>query len=200
MRVFLIRHGQSEANAKGFVSGDRETPLSKLGLEQAKEVGQKLKDRKFAAIYSSTLSRAFNTAEEIQKCVENPVSLKRLDSLRERDFGHWEGVTLEEIGRRYPEEMREYIAHGLNMNIPGGESVGALYNRVVPAYQSILAEHDDGEDTEICIVAHGCVLQTLFSYIMHGDSENLSKYAIKNARVNMVEYKHGRAELCMFNA
>lgn len=68
MKIYLVRHGESEANAKGIHQGQKiDTSLSKNGLEQAKKIAERLKDEDFEIIYSSDLKRAYETAKEIAK-------------------------------------------------------------------------------------------------------------------------------------
>lgn len=68
MKIYLVRHGESIANAKGIHQGQKiDTSLSKKGLEQAKKIAERLKDENFETIYSSDLKRAYETAKEIAK-------------------------------------------------------------------------------------------------------------------------------------
>ncbi|MAG39352.1 hypothetical protein CMI41_00070 [Candidatus Pacearchaeota archaeon] len=68
MKIYLVRHGESKANAKGIHQGQKiDTSLSKKGLEQAKKIAERLKDKTFEIIYSSDLKRAYETAKEISK-------------------------------------------------------------------------------------------------------------------------------------
>lgn len=68
MKLFIVRHGESKANAKGIHQGQKiDTSLSKKGLEQAKKIAERLKDENFEIIYSSDLKRAYETAKEISK-------------------------------------------------------------------------------------------------------------------------------------
>ena len=68
MKIYLVRHGESIANAKGIHQGQKiDTSLSKKGLEQAKKIAERLKDENFEIIYSSDLKRAYETAKEIVK-------------------------------------------------------------------------------------------------------------------------------------
>ena len=68
MKIYLVRHGESIANAKGIHQGQKiDTSLNKKGLEQAKKIAERLKDENFEIIYSSDLKRAYETAREIAK-------------------------------------------------------------------------------------------------------------------------------------
>jgi len=68
MKIYLVRHGESIANAKGIHQGQKiDTSLSKKGLEQAQKIAERLKDEDFEIIYSSDLKRAYETAKEIAK-------------------------------------------------------------------------------------------------------------------------------------
>ena len=102
IKVFLIRHGETEDSNSRRYKGTIDVPLSQNGIEQAKRVGEYLfKNEKLHAVYCSGLSRAVRTAEEIAA----PFGLapQISEGLRERDFGEWEGMTFDEIKDKWPD-------------------------------------------------------------------------------------------------
>ena len=95
-KIYLIRHGQDEDNARGILNGHRNKPLTKLGISQAKDAGDKLKNKKIEVIVSSPLRRAKQTAAIIAMAI----GIKRVyleDNLRERDFGVLTGKLVKDI-------------------------------------------------------------------------------------------------------
>lgn len=98
LNIYLVRHGQDKDNEIGILNGHRDMPLTEIGLGQAKELSQKIKDAgiRFDKVYSSPLQRAYTTAETITETVgwEKP---EKLDILIERDFGTMTGKPIKDI-------------------------------------------------------------------------------------------------------
>jgi broad specificity phosphatase PhoE len=95
-KIYLIRHGQDEDNAKGILNGHRNKPLTKLGIRQAKKAAEKLKYKKIEVIVSSPLRRAKQTAGIIAKLLGIKKVYLEAD-LREREFGILTGKSVKEI-------------------------------------------------------------------------------------------------------
>ena len=100
--VLLIRHGQSEGNAAGRFGGHTDTPLSFRGRQQAERTARALASEEFAAIYSSDLPRAVETAMPLVKLTG--AQLITSDAFRERSVGVMEGLTFEEAAAEHPEQ------------------------------------------------------------------------------------------------
>lgn len=185
MKVYLIRHGQSEANVKRMLAGCLDAQLTKTGKRQAAEVAKKLQGVRLDAIYSSDLQRAHQTALSIAEGRDIDVTIRA--GLRERNFGEWEGRTFEDIQREEPDAWARFL-DPMEDHIPGAESRTALHQRVVKEYQDILSAYDPDADVNICIVAHACVLMTLMSEIVYGNQSGYFRFEIQNSKVNMLEY------------
>ena len=73
LKIYLARHGQDEDNSKGLLNGQRDTPLTSLGLEQARELATKIKEAgiTFNKVYSSPLMRAYMTAQTITDLISS---------------------------------------------------------------------------------------------------------------------------------
>jgi len=98
VEIFIARHGQNQDNAQGILNGHRDMPLTDLGKEQARELGEAIKSAalQFDAVYSSPLARAFETAEIISQVAGTPRPLV-YDQLIERDFGVLTGEPADKI-------------------------------------------------------------------------------------------------------
>lgn len=198
MKVYFIRHGQTVANERREMSGSKDVPLTALGLSQAKEASEKLKDISFQAIYASDLQRAHNTAREIAAGRNQEIEL--VPGLRERDFGVWEGMTFDQIKVEFPEEWQRFIDTGVEHSIPESENHAEFFSRVVGAYESVVGKHSLDSDDIICIVAHAGVLMCLFSYLTYGDNSGYFKYDFGNSKINMIEYVMGYPIIKALNA
>ncbi len=87
--IYMVRHGKTEWNEKGIIQGHSDSPLTKEGKEQAKELAQRFKNIKFDYVFSSDLGRSMQTAEIINE--EHKLSIKATELLRERTYGEVEG-------------------------------------------------------------------------------------------------------------
>src|SRR5215218_4349679 len=99
--ILLIRHGGTEWNKQGRMQGQRDSPLTPLGLQQARQLARRLRDVPHAALYSSDLGRAYETARRIADETKDEIVCDR--GLRERCFGIFEGLTNAEIKVRHPD-------------------------------------------------------------------------------------------------
>ena len=153
--IYLVRHGQTEANQTGVFQGHADVPLDPAGLEQARLAGERLRRVPFDAILSSDLSRAAVTACAIAG--ERPVLLRK--ELREWDLGHWVGLTFAQVAERFPEEYRNFKDGGSEGAIEGGES-RVQFNARAARVLRALADEFAGK-TILC-VTHGGVLKAMF--------------------------------------
>ncbi|MEW6406270.1 MAG: histidine phosphatase family protein, partial [Chloroflexota bacterium] len=156
---WLVRHGQTDWNVQGRWQGHADPPLNALGVKQTQILGEGLAHVKFDAIFSSDLDRAYETA----CAVGNRQGLEvRIEArLREINLGEWEGVTQDEIKRRYPAEWRDRQLNPLEARAPGGESVLELAERVIPAAASISRLYPNGL---VLLVSHGLALAVLICH------------------------------------
>jgi broad specificity phosphatase PhoE len=156
LRLYLARHGQTDWNVEGRMQGGTDTPLNATGRQQAGALKDHLKDVRFDAVYSSTLSRSRETAE----IVRGRVPLTSLAGLSERRFGKFEGL-LSNAPDTGPEfQRRRWDPQDA---LDGGESWAAFTDRVGSAIQVIRTKHASGA---ILVVGHGgtnqAILQILF--------------------------------------
>lgn len=198
MNIYLVRHGESVANVERYISGKTDVALTEKGVQQAREVAERLTDIKFTAVYSSNLRRAMDTAREIIK--DRDLQLVTFKELQERDFGDWEGLTFRQIEAVFPDAWDAFVKRGYNAEVPGGEKIEDFFERVRRIFSHITEQHQAEPDENICIVVHGCVLMALFSYFSHGDLSGYNKYSFENARVNMVQYSGDYSIIRKLNA
>ncbi len=168
-RILLVRHGQTDWNINRRFMGYQDIPLNAAGLQQAAALAQRLarllEDDPPLAIYSSDLSRAWQTAQVIQQALlaarpGEPLPLVAEPRLREMNFGQWEGFTYNELLSSQAEALQAWNADLLNVAPPDGESMGRVAERVLAVYQETLTAHPDAT---VMIVAHGGPLQVLLA-------------------------------------
>ena len=181
-RLLLVRHGKTEWNETGRYQGCSDTCLSSTGREEAEAVRQRLAAEKIDVIYCSDLERAVQTAKTIAS--GRDVKLVTCKELREIDFGEFEGLTFDEVGRRYPDNDW-WTARDAAQKLPQGESVGQLAARVDQFTATCLRKHTDEET--ILIVAHGGSLRTLICRLLGLGLEHWWQIGIDSASLTIME-------------
>lgn len=154
-KVFLVRHGATDWNMEKRAQGHADIDLNEEGRKQAAAVATELTHEKLAAVYSSDLKRAFDTASAIAAPHGLEVIVDK--DLREIDQGDWEGLTTDEIKRKWPDlwgPNRHYNAR------PGGESPQQVKERSLAALARAVAAHP-GDDETIAVVSHGGTIRWL---------------------------------------
>jgi len=157
--LLLIRHGETAWNAESRIQGQLDVPLSNTGIWQAGRLAQRLVPERIDAIFASDLARAWLTAQPIgQSRQVEPVADERL---RERHFGIFEGHTLDEIAKDWPEEFAAWRERDPAWTIPGGESATEFIARVLASLEEI-AERHAGQT--VAVVAHGGCLDVAYRH------------------------------------
>ena len=153
--LVLIRHGQSTANASGVWQGRLEFPLSEEGRRQARLAGRALAGESLDGLYSSPLSRAFETAEIISRESGFPGDVITVEGLMERRGGLLEGTTLAEREARYPRLMKKFLSipEEEGWVVVGAETDEEVLVRFELSISEIRARHPAG--ARIVVVSHG---------------------------------------------
>jgi 2,3-bisphosphoglycerate-dependent phosphoglycerate mutase len=148
-KLYLVRHGQSAGNAEGRFGGHSPTPLSKLGVQQAKLTAQSLAKENIDAIYTSDLHRAVQTAEPLAKLLDLPII--KTSAFRERHVGVLEGLTFDESKEAFPKDYYALVNRNIHHVITKGESYRHLLRRATNELREILRNHQ-GE--KVVIYSH----------------------------------------------
>lgn len=157
IKLFLIRHGQTDGNAEGKYQGSLDTDLTETGINQAKSAKEYLKNVKLANIYSSPMKRTMHTAEIIAE--GTGLEIRVLEGLKELYFGRWEGLKFEEINEKYKDDYKKWLADPYNNPPTEGESFGKLVLRAKKEIKKIVTENRDG--STVAVITHGGVILSL---------------------------------------
>ncbi len=152
--LYLVRHGESEANAARRYAGQTDSPLTERGRRQAEAVAAALRDVSLDRVISSDLSRARDTAAVIAS--EHGLEVEVFPELREVDVG-------EAAGRRIVKRTDNFDVAGRFVQWPGGESLEQVASRVLSALDRIVAA---SPGKTVCIVGHGGVTRILISHFL----------------------------------
>jgi len=137
--IYMVRHGETPWNVEGRYQGQLDPPLTEKGRQQAQATAGKLAALDFAAIYSSDLARARQTAEALAAQIGLPVQFDA--RLREIHQGEWQGVLIGDIRQGWPDEINGWETDPWQHHPPGGESLLQLQARVFAAFDEIAARH-----------------------------------------------------------
>lgn len=159
IKVYLVRHGETEWNKIGKMQGWGDSPLSELGREQAKWLGERANEFKLDRIYTSPTGRAYETAEII-KGVKDIEIIKR-DSIREINVGEWEGLDKEIVKRDFEEAHYKFWNEPHNYEATeNGEDFFEVGDRVFQGIMEIIkSESKDDNDKSILIVSHAIAIK-----------------------------------------
>jgi len=180
--LLLMRHGETAWNVEGRIQGHTDTPLSERGLAQAQELVLVLREEPIAAVYSSDLGRARETAAPLAR--ERGLALQIEPRLRERGFGLFEGHTYDEAQARWPAEYAIWQRREPAYAVPGGESYLELRSRVLASLAAIAAAHDGAT---VAVITHGGVLDAVFRAARGIPWEVPRSHRLPNAAVNRVD-------------
>ena len=189
MRLLLIRHGESASNAERRVQGHFDSPLSDRGRDESDLLAERLAAFKIDALYSSTLSRALQTAEFVAR--RSGLSIVAREELMERNVGELEGLTREEIQSRFPALLRESDDAQIGRLVPGWEPHEAFAERVSRALERPIGDH---AGQCVAVVTHGGVLGQFCASLLGIDSGRPVPLSFANTSITTVDVRDGGAQ------
>ncbi len=183
-RIYLIRHGQVNGYERYPIYGHTDVELTEVGVLQMEKVAERLRFVPLHAIYSSDLKRAALGAKILGR--HHDVPIRHLPELREMFFGAWEGESLEDIRKKYPQELQKRQNDLLHYRPPGeGESIEELSQRVESCLAKIL---DDHKGEHVAIVAHGAVNRVIICHALGLKITHMFRIQQDYACINIVDY------------
>ena len=194
MKIYVIRHGETNANKNSVLQGSSNWPLNEDGIKLAKITGEKMKDIKFDVCFSSPLDRAKSTAELVlQNSNNNNVEIIFDDRLKEINMGIYEGKKIK------PDELEvpiikillfKYNAY-LSGRFKGGETAKEVSKRT----QSFLKELSKKNYENVLVSTHGCALRAMLNMLYKNKFSFWQGRVPYNCSVSIIEVKNGKMEL-----
>jgi broad specificity phosphatase PhoE len=180
--IYLLRHGQTQWNAdSNRYCGRSDIPLTSLGVKQAENVREQLKNIEFKYVYSSPLQRAYTTA----KIAANDQRIIIDERLIESDFGQWENKTKEEFIAENETLWRQWCEDPMTTKAGGtGETAGEVIRRVEDFFTSLINKHEEGN---VLVVAHNGVNRLYLAYKLGMPVRNYRKIFMDNSTVSMFQ-------------
>jgi len=182
-RILLMRHGETDASAKGRCYGKLDIPLSEEGRLQVERASELIQSLQPNVIISSPRIRASDSAAIVAKSC--PVTIETQEKFAELDFGDCEGLRYEEVERKNPKFYASWMSNPTDVTFPNGESYVAMSERVINAYQQLVetAEHE-----KILVVAHGGVNRIILAHVLGIAPEHVFRMEQTYACVNCIDY------------
>ncbi|KXZ39879.1 probable phosphoglycerate mutase [Alkalithermobacter thermoalcaliphilus JW-YL-7 = DSM 7308] len=181
---FIVRHGETEWNISGKTQGQGDSKLTDKGREQAYKLGKKLLDYNIDFIYSSDLGRTKETSQILADILG--VKVAYLETLREINFGKWEGLTIDEIKSEYEKIYTIWRNEPHNAIIPDGENLSVLKERI---YNEIINLNKKHKSSNILIVSHSMSIKVLLLSLLGSDLSNIYRIKQDNTALNIVQFK-----------
>lgn len=182
MKLYIIRHGQTDWNIAKKIQGRQDIPLNERGHFQAQCLGKAMENRPITAVFSSPQIRAMETAIAVASPAGVPVIPVR--DLMEINYGVWEGKTEEELLRDDRALYEAWWSHPAETAPPEGESINQVNERCRQAWKEIKPQLTG----DAAIVAHGGLLAHFMEQLLGSESVAASTVA-HNASITTIEYE-----------
>ena len=178
--LILVRHGQSEWNAKNLFTGWKDPGLTDQGVSEAKNAGKLILEQniEFDVMYTSMLSRAQKTGDIILKILNHKeIPIIKNEALNERHYGSLAGLNKDDARRKWGDEQVHIWRRSFDIPPPDGESLKDTADRVLPYFETeIMPKVISG--SSILIAAHGNSLRALIMKLDSISSEDIVKLEI----------------------
>lgn len=191
MRLLLVRHAESQGNFEHRLQGRREFPLTERGTSQAEALASRLSGEDLAAVYSSPIGRAIQTAEII--AANAGLEVIPEPDFQEYDFGEVvSGFTWEEIRARNPKIIESFRGDGSEFpRYPGEEGRQAFQARVRAALETLIERH--AGDQSVAVVTHAGPITVILLDALARPYSRPIPFVLDNASITTIEVNNGVA-------
>jgi alpha-ribazole phosphatase len=183
-KILLVRHGRTAWHAEGRYAGTADVPLDEAGREQVARVVARLSGVKFAAIYTSPLSRCHALAVEVAK--DHGMEAISEARLGEIDLGRWDGETFQNIIEKDGDILKRWTEDPTSITVPGGESLLSVQDRAMAWFAEATAAHPDAT---IMASSHGGPIRAIISAVLGLPLAHLFRLTVDLASVTTINYK-----------
>ena len=195
MRLFLVRHGQTESNRLGLTLGRSDVPLNEHGRWQAQRLAGALAAEPLAAVYASPLSRTRDTATAIAG--EHNLEVQIEPALTEMDVGETEGLPFADVRTRFPGFLETWASpQGPAHPMPGGERLIDVRDRAWECIQAIAFRHPE---EPVCAVTHNFVILSVLTVALGIELADFRNLRHSVAAISVLEFNGERIRLLRLN-
>ena len=195
MRLILVRHGETDSNKASLALGRADIELNETGRWQAQRLAEALQAEPIAAVYSSPLRRALDTARAIAE--RHNLAVEVDEGLIEMDIGEMEGLTFQQVWERYPQFIQAWFGSGgAYQPMPGGESLLDVQERAWRALERIC---ESGDRETVVIVTHNFVLLTILCRVLGLELAEFRRLRHSVAAVSILNVHDGQMMVLRLN-
>jgi len=192
--IILIRHGETDWNREQVFRGRIDVALNEVGVTQARAVQESLKDTEIDGIYSSPLSRAFETATIVGE--NRNVAVRGEEGFIDIDFGAWQGLSHQKVKEEYKDLYETWLAQPDLVTFPDGESLKEVRIRSMESLEEVIKNNPE---KTLALVSHRVVLKVLLCTILGLELSRFWYLRQDTCAINRVEYKDGSYFLTLLN-
>jgi broad specificity phosphatase PhoE len=193
-KIHLVRHGQTEWNTQLVFRGRKDIPLNEMGHKQARALAGTLKDRNIGAIYTSPLRRAVETAQPVATLFD--LAIVPVEGLIDINYGEWEGLSHDEIKKRYAHQYGQWEKRPELVQFPQGETLDAVKERAFSALTDIVRMNPA---RSVLIISHRVTNKVLLCALLGLSNAHFWEIRQDTGCINVMEYSRDRFVLCAMN-
>jgi broad specificity phosphatase PhoE len=191
--LILARHGETVWNVEKIYRGRTDVNLDKVGIKQAELLGKYLSNWELAAIYSSPLSRATDTANIIARYQK--IGVQIAEGIVDFDYGEWQSLPEQEVKRLYPDLLNEWHNNPHKVRMPDGESLDDVRRRTIEVVNDVLSKYQGS----VVLVSHRVVNKVLICSLLGLDNSYFWNIKQDVGGITIFDYVDGRFVLTRHN-
>ena len=194
--IIFLRHGQAENNTKRILAGRTEgVPLTKIGIEQAEQIGKYLKPIDISAIYSSPIERADNTAKIVAE--SNSIDYKLDERLTELDMGKFTRMPYDEIFAKHGNVFLKFYSNDPIISEHNVETFPHVQKRVMDMLDYTIKKHDQ---QNVILVTHMDPIKSVIAKVMDLKPLSLFELIIANCSLTIIKHHDEKLSLSAINS
>ena len=194
--IIFLRHGQAENNTKRILAGRTEgVPLTKIGIEQAEQIGKYLKPIDISAIYSSPIERANNTAKIVAE--SNSIDYKLDERLTELDMGKFTRMPYDEIFAKHGNVFLKFYSNDPIISEHNVETFPHVQKRVMDMLDYTIKKHDQ---ENVLLVTHMDPIKSVIAKVIDLKPLSLFELIIANCSLTIIKHHDEKLSLSAINA
>ena len=194
MKLYLIRHGETDWNKLEKCQGVSDIPLNDVGMKQAKDLAYSLRDEELSAIYSSDLSRAFTTASEVAKYHSAEVEID--ERFREMDQGEFEGLEFGFLREKHGDILKQWREEPETLRIPGGETLLEVQERAWEGIDNLINLYNG---RSVLLVSHNMTIISLLCKFSKKSLLSFREFSVKESSKSVISCNNDIFEIELFN-
>ena len=193
-KIYLIRHGQTEWNKGQIFRGRIDISLNERGGKEAAAILEVMKDNNISAIYTSPLKRSMETARPMAEFFN--LEIVPVDGLTDINYGDWQGLTMDDVRKRYKAQYNQWIKTPNLVKFPNGETLDEVQGRSFCAFKEIVKENPG---KTIVVLPHRVINKVLLCALLGLDNSHFWDIRQDTGCINLIEYSDDRFVISFIN-